>query len=55
MMRRQTNGGDLNLIRVLRHDLSEEPLPASIPLTWRVVALVLAAAAAILTAVRAFL
>jgi len=55
MMRRQTNGGDLNLIRVLRHDLSGEPLPTGMPLTWRVVAIILAAAAAVLTAVRAFL
>ena len=50
MTRRETKGGDLNLIRVLRHDLPREQLPIHFP--WRVVGIMLTGIAGVEMAIR---
>ena len=56
MMKREIRGGDLNLIRLLRHDLpSEEQLPTLMDLPRRVVVSVLTMLAALMTAIHFFL
>ena len=54
MMRCDKEGGELNLLRVLRHDLSDKPQPLVIYPARRVVVIVLAALAAVLTAIQIF-
>ena len=54
MMRRDRRGGELNLLRVLRHDLSDEPQPLTVYSHRRVVVIVLTAIAAVLTAMQIF-
>ena len=53
MTKRETRGGDLNLIRVLRHDLAGEQPPTVVHPTW-LVATALAALAATLAAIHIF-
>jgi hypothetical protein len=52
MMRRETRGGDLNLIRVLRHDLSDKPTQTIMYIPRRIVVMVLTAIAAVLTVIQ---
>jgi hypothetical protein len=52
MIRRKTRGGNLNLIRVLRHDMPREQPPIEGP--WRVTAIVLMAIVAAVVAIRIF-
>lgn len=51
MFRRDMKGGDLNLIRVLRHDLPGKQLQSDIHFPWQVVAIMLAAISVVETAI----
>jgi hypothetical protein len=52
-MRRETRGGELDLIRVLRHDLPGEQEPTVIQV-WRLVVVVLAAVSSAVMALQFF-
>jgi hypothetical protein len=54
MMRRETRGGELNLIRVLRHDLTEEHLPMVVFHPGRVIVIVVSSIAAVMAAIQIF-
>jgi hypothetical protein len=54
MTRRENRGGDLDLLRVLRHDLSDGPQPTLIYPAGRYAVILLTALAAVVTMVQIF-